>query len=53
MKVCGRCDQPIRANEEHTRYDIPGASHAGATVYRHTAPCPRVPIQTAPVPVRH
>lgn len=39
MKICERCDKPIQTNERYEKYDIPGASHAGTTVYLHARKC--------------
>lgn len=50
---CGRCDKLIRPGEQYTEHSNPGASGAGGTVYRHVELCKRVPIQTAPAPLRH
>lgn len=51
MKICGRCDQPIRDGEEYTEYDIPSPSLGGTVVYRHTGRCQQVPTQTTQTPV--
>lgn len=49
MKICGRCDQPIRQGQKYTEHHIDSASGPGATVYRHVKLCQRPPTQTAPV----
>jgi hypothetical protein len=51
--ICGRCDEPIRRGQLYTKYDIPGASLGGATVYRHVKRCKRVPTQVTQQSVRH
>ncbi|MFI1728165.1 hypothetical protein ACH40E_02780 [Streptomyces acidicola] len=48
MKICGRCDQSIKDNEQYTTHDILSASAGGMTVYRHVRPCRRVQIPTSP-----
>lgn len=42
MKTCGRCDQPIRDDEQYTTHDIPSPTSAGITVHRHARQCQRI-----------
>lgn len=50
MKICGRCDKPIRDGEPYTKYEMEGATGAGCTVYRHDShDCTPLPTQTGPV----
>jgi hypothetical protein len=53
MKICGRCDQPIRAGEPHSEHPIDAPSQGGTTVYRHLRGCRRVPTQTTQASLRH
>ncbi|MDQ1037289.1 hypothetical protein QFZ75_003705 [Streptomyces sp. V3I8] len=46
MRICGRCDKPIRPTQAHTAYDIPSPTGPGTTVFLHVAPCPKAPFQT-------
>lgn len=42
MKVCGRCDQPIKTGDEVREFPIEAGSAAGMTVYWHKK-CPANP----------
>lgn len=53
MKICGRCDQSIKVSERYTKHDMPGASHAGTTVYLHVRECQKVPTQSTQSSVHH
>jgi hypothetical protein len=48
VKICARCDQRIKDGEEYDEIPMPGASVAGATVYRHKRGCRRAQVQTTP-----
>ncbi|MGW0134813.1 hypothetical protein [Streptomyces sp. NPDC003299] len=48
MKYCERCTEVIREGEPFRKYENPGASHGGATVYMHAYDCKRAPQQVAP-----
>jgi len=53
VKICGRCDEPIRKGEPHSEHRIDAASQGGAIVYRHLRDCRRVLIQTTQASLRH
>lgn len=53
MKICGRCDKPIRDGQKYTTHDIDAPSGGGDIVYRHVAECTPVPIQTTQASIRH
>jgi hypothetical protein len=51
-KVCGRCYEPIKADEEYTSYIPQLATGAAPTVYRHVRLCRQAPTQTYPLTSR-
>ncbi|WP_329545582.1 hypothetical protein OG548_14485 [Streptomyces sp. NBC_01356] len=53
MKICGRCDQPIREGQPHTEHSVDSPSLGGTVVYLHVERCRRVPTQSNQVSLRH
>ncbi|MFE9764599.1 hypothetical protein ACFYPC_08730 [Streptomyces sp. NPDC005808] len=53
MKICGRCDEPIRPGQPSTEHPIDSPSLGGTVVYRHVQECRRVPTQTNQASLRH
>jgi hypothetical protein len=51
-KVCGRCYEPIKADEEYTTYTPVLATTAAPDVYQHVRLCLRAPTQTYPLTSR-
>ncbi|WP_200305740.1 hypothetical protein [Streptomyces adelaidensis] len=51
--ICGRCQKPIRGDEEHTTYVPDSGTGAAPTVYLHAELCPQPPTQPAPISLRH
>lgn len=46
---CGRCDGPIRRDEEYETRDIMSPTGPGAVIYLHKRLCSKPPTQTSPV----
>ncbi|MFJ9380672.1 hypothetical protein [Streptomyces sp. NPDC101455] len=49
VNFCGRCDEPIRRDEEFSEHDKLSPSAAGTTIYLHVKGCKKVPTRTTQV----
>ncbi|NEE11977.1 hypothetical protein G3M58_36665 [Streptomyces sp. SID7499] len=53
MKICARCNMPLRDGDDFDSDYIPSASGAGITIYRHRQPCKRTDAPTTQADLRH